>query len=607
MNTKLISSLIILVLVGIFFYSLKVFVNNKVTDGYKTIYTKENSSCISCHGSMQGFSKYHDPKSMSCIACHKGNNTSKDKEIAHKGMFTVPGNLSNANETCGKCHPGIDHRVKNSIMNTMSGVVSIDKYVFQENTNLDSLFDINHLGNKTAAESHLRNKCASCHLGNEKSHPKPISEKSRGGGCTACHLNYTEKGIVNHNIYIKSHKEEKLNHHPSLSLKVTDNHCFGCHSRSGRISTNYEGWHETQLHYNSITKTSQYRILEDKRVFIKKKEDIHHTYGMSCIDCHDANDTMGTGEKVAHKEEALHISCEDCHSKQTQIISYHDLSFEDKIIIRLKNIDSTNAFVYTQKSEKALINVFLKNKQKILKTKFSNKELPIKELTEACTQSVHANISCVACHTEWSPQCISCHTSFNPDVAGFDLLSKKSTKGKWVEKGSHYLADFPSLGITTKNGKKKIGLFTPGMVMTLQEKEGTKESFHRLFAPTSPHTISKEGKTCKECHNNSVALGYGRGDMILNEEGQWIFKPDFAIATDGLPEDAWIGYLSNDTINKATRNNTRPFNIIEQKKILRVGACLTCHSDNSMVTKQIIKNFDKALTRKKKVCIDPFK
>ena len=41
--------------------------------------------------------------------------------------------------------------------------------------------------------------------------------------------------------------------HPSVSLTVSDNHCFGCHSRSGRISTNYQGWHETTIETDRIT------------------------------------------------------------------------------------------------------------------------------------------------------------------------------------------------------------------------------------------------------------------------------------------------------------------------------------------------------------------
>ena len=63
--------------------------------------------------------------------------------------------------------------------------------------------------------------------------------------------------------------------HPSVSLKVSDNHCFGCHSRSGRISTNYEGWHETTLEAEQMPDSLNYGwwrepayLPENRKMFI---------------------------------------------------------------------------------------------------------------------------------------------------------------------------------------------------------------------------------------------------------------------------------------------------------------------------------------------------
>ncbi len=586
----------------ILFFFLQSCKDTKTTE-YQSVFSSDNSSCISCHGDLQGFSQSHLPRKISCVACHLGDNLKPDKESAHRNMLVVPGDLSNASETCAKCHQGIDLRVSNSIMNTMSGVVSIDKYVFHENDNLDSLFEIHNLANITPAETHLRNKCASCHLGSKKTHPNPISEKSRGGGCTACHLNYSQEGKKAHDTYLASQKNEMSSYHPSLSLAVTDAHCFGCHSRSGRISTNYEGWHETQKHRDSVTDFDKYRVLQDKRVFVKQQEDVHHAVGMSCIDCHDADDTMGTGVQVPHKEQALHISCEDCHSDSNKTISFSDLDADDQRIVTLKKRDTTGLFRFSDLSNKALLNVVVRENENVLITKIDSKELLIGTPSASCTQEVHQEVSCVTCHTAWAPQCISCHTSFDAGLRGYDLLAKKGTQGKWVEKGNHYLADFPTLGVTHDEQESKFDLFSPGMVMTLEEKPDKKADFHRLFAPTSPHTIARKGKKCQECHNNSVALGYGRGDLKLLPDGTWQFSPRFPKSQDGLPEDAWIAFLSNDTIGKATRKNVRPLSLSEQKMMLGVGACLTCHKDQSKVVESMLLDFEKAKDNRKKTCI----
>ena len=568
-----------------------------------TSFNKDNSSCISCHTVMSGFSSAHLPEKISCTACHLGNPNSSIKTEAHLNMVSVPGNLSNASQTCAKCHKGIDVRIQNSIMNTMSGIISVDKHLFNENTNLDSLFNIHHLKNDSFADSHLRNKCASCHLGNEKESPAPISQKSRGGGCTACHLNYSNEAKKAHQKYIVSDKIELTNIHPSLSLNISDNHCFGCHSRSGRIATNYEGWHET-LFKDTLADNSNYRILDDTRVFEKKAADIHKIKGLSCIDCHDTNDVMGDGIVYAHQEDATNISCKDCHfSTPQKTIVFSDLNEDQKRIIHLKEIDTTHLFVHSSQTDKNLINVIYKNDTYYLLTKNSSQKIKLLKPSSQCTKEVHKNISCSTCHTQWTPQCISCHTFFEKDEDGYDLLAKKWKMGTWNEKGDHFLAEFPTLGVISKKGNKEIRTFTPGMILTLKKDKDT--TFHRFFAPTSSHTIAAKGQQCKTCHNNPVTLGYGRGKLTFSNQGIWHFTPAYPNGKDQLPLDAWISFLTTDTLVKATRKNARPFSKKEQQKILRVGACFTCHQENTIISNALLTDFKKAIHDMSNECVMP--
>jgi hypothetical protein len=46
--------------------------------------------------------------------------------------------------------------------------------------------------------------------------------------------------------------------------------------------------------------------------------DVHHQRGMHCIDCHTANDVMGDGELHGSMENAVEISCSDCHGTFTE-------------------------------------------------------------------------------------------------------------------------------------------------------------------------------------------------------------------------------------------------------------------------------------------------
>ncbi len=594
--------IVLLLLLGSFILYL---FNRNTTNNSAYIPIEKQSSCISCHQITEGFSPSHSPNKVTCIACHLGNNHSKTKNKAHKGMIAVPGNLSTISKTCAKCHNGIDIRVKKSLMNTMSGIISVDKYVFDENNNLDSLFNIHHLKNLSKADKHLRNKCASCHLGNEKENAAPISQKSRGGGCLACHLNYSDKAKIELQKYHNSDKVNIPKTHPNISLQITDNHCFGCHSRSGRIATNYQGWHETVFRdtlYNNIN----YKVLDDKRVFIKKIDDVHHKKGLSCIDCHDTNDVMGDGNTYAHQEKAVKVTCKNCHFTSAKTINYNNLNEDEKRIIRLRKKDTTKPFVVTEENRN-LINVIAFKKQYHLITKLTDKEMILSKPTESCTREVHKNISCATCHTKWSPQCVSCHTSYNPNSKGYDLLDKKEITGKWIEEGSNFESRFPALGVITneKEVEKEIKSFAIGMNIHLQKDNDKPTKFHRYFAPISAHTIAKKGANCTTCHLNPATIGYGSGKLILNKNGKFTFKPKYKFAEDGLPQDAWIPFLTENKTGKSTRKNARPFTINEQKRILRVGVCLYCHKENSTTINKVLVDYKSVMRKLNKKCITP--
>ena len=151
-------------------------------------------SCLLCHDKVKGFTVSHNPDVAGCFSCHGGNPFSMDKKAAHKNLILIPGNLSNAVRSCGTtgCHPEIVERIDNGLMATLSGMVNVDRYVFNEQNIPDgeaTMADLHH----SAADEHLRNLCVRCHLGNDKLVAGPVTEESRGGGCLACHLNYDEK------------------------------------------------------------------------------------------------------------------------------------------------------------------------------------------------------------------------------------------------------------------------------------------------------------------------------------------------------------------------------------------------------------------------------
>jgi hypothetical protein len=125
----------------------------------------------------------------------------------------------------------------------------------------------------------------------------------------------------------------------------------------------------------------------------------------------------------------------------------------------------------------------------------------------------------------------------------------------------------------------------------------------------SPDALGALGRSCESCHNEPVALGYGRG--LLRDErsaagGRWTFQPDAPFLTeDGMTADAWIRTLGARAGTVSTRDEVRPFDVEEQREILRVGGCPTCHDAASRAMRDSLRDFGAFLARRSSRRVTP--
>jgi len=480
------------------------------------------SSCTACHqGKRHGQQTFH---TLDCVTCHGGNKQVSSKQLAHQGLIAFPGHLSNANQTCGQCHAEHVASVHGHAMTTARGMVETTRLALGDP---DNGANITQLGD-SRSDSLLRKLCAGCHLGRDRvTHQH--STLNRGGGCLACHLDeYPESG------------------HVRLTKKITDARCFGCHSRSGRISLNYAGLAEIDA--SQVLPTDQKARLPDGRLVRIRESDIHHQAGMSCTDCHTRNGLMGTTPK-----QGIDIQCKDCHQ--------HDSNNQDNIVTermstRLEHLQATQDGLQ-------------------LRLKLSGKQLSVPPYNSANHPHVkeHARLSCDACHTQWAPLCYGCHIEYDEEQTQYDYLEKKATPGKWLEKRWQTHNDLPPLGVDANN---QIRPFIPGMILTLNHPDLDKPLFRRLFAPLAPHTSGK-ARSCQSCHCNPEAVGLGSGTLRLTES-DWSFISDKPLREDGLAEDAWQhwGHLGKGS---STQPGARPLNAKEIFNML--NAHIECPSQTA--------------------------
>jgi hypothetical protein len=600
-NHRTMSSAIVLVLLLSAFFGTRSCVKRPPpdqSDSYISI-SAQTESCLSCHDQLRGYSEFHNPENIGCAVCHLGQPASMDKDSAHASLIRVPGNLNDASETCGTCHPAELHKIENSLMTTNSGIVAVDKFVFDETSTPDGHFDIRKLG-YSAADQHLRNLCANCHLGAQKEEYGPISELSRGGGCNACHLNYSQKAKGELETYLKSGKKVLPRHHPSTDIAVGDMHCFGCHSRSSRISTNYMGWQETLKNPGEVAGDPEFRSFQDGRIYRRQTEDVHHASGMLCVDCHGVQEVMGDGRAYTHEEDAVKLSCSDCHYKETPgTIAYDQLDRESLLAFTHRGFTHTDRrILMTEKDSIALVNTYWSDDRAYLIGKGDGRIRQISPQPEICARdNAHKDLSCSSCHSSWAPRCIGCHNSFETDdPMAYDLLEKKVADGGWVEHVFEFSAEPTALGVRETEDGRHIEPAVPGMILTIDHDsfggdQITGTSFKRLYAPNAPHTTGRQARKCASCHLDPVALGYGKGKLKLSSEGNkgdWKFQPEYAVnLNDGLPEDAWIPFLEDTRASVfSTRSDFRPFSRTEQEGILMVGTCLQCHDEDSSLMRR---------------------
>ena len=507
-----------------------------------------DSQCINCHEQKRlSLNDNHYHTAINCSSCHLGDSAKPEKTQAHEGMIVSPGELENAAMTCGSCHGGHVSAILNSRMHTGSGIVKKTRQKLNGQTSSSMPHSFQTLGHDLA-DSLLRKMCASCHLGNKRDRINVDAVNVRGGGCLACHISV-----------------KRENGHPILTATISDENCFGCHSRSGRISLNYAGLAEVEPTDINQEKPLVFR-LSDGRHVIKKKQDVHHVAGMSCIDCHTGTGLMNL--ERYDSQSSVDISCNDCHDNKNRSFKAGNWppryqSLKDKVPFEF---DDNQLFLQTA-SGTPLWHIKIADDRVTMYSKLSGRQLDIPQLSKIHVPIAeqHKALSCDSCHATWVPRCLGCHVDYDPDQLQWDHIDRTVTEGRWLEKRWDIETGQPTLGWSADN---QIDVFIPGMVMTLDHPQLKQQVFLRHFASLSPHTSGK-AKGCKDCHQSSVMLGLGEGN--IKEDQQMLeFSSRRSQAPDGLPVDAWTS-INSLIHRKSTKVFPRPLSKDEIYRIYKAN------------------------------------
>lgn len=498
--------------------------------------------CLHCHvEAARGHTDAHRFNEAPCTTCHAGNGESDLLADAHEGLIAFPGNLDNAARTCGRCHSAQLAGVIDGPMHRGHGMVRITREVMGEAIETDQTQDLQSLAHGPA-DSLLRKLCAGCHLGQRKLRHGLDATRDRGGGCLACHVN--------------AYPEDS---HPSISVAVEDARCFGCHSRSGRISLSYPGLAEITAQEPAVD--GRYARLADGRLVQHTAADAHQRAGLACIDCHTGRGLMG---QISNEDSDSDIACADCHANANPQLSPSDWPTEQQAALKRVpfEVKADQPFLSTRHGT-PLAHIEVTENELYLHLKLQDRRVPIPQIhtDHFPWPESHRRLSCDACHAQWAPQCYGCHLSYDRSESQWDHIERAFTPGSWHERRWDVRHAAPALGVDAKD---QIVPVVPGMIMTIEHPGWKGPRFVRRFAGLSPHTTGR-ARSCESCHRSPMAVGLGSGRLEL-DGGEVSFQPALPTGPDGLPADAWTS-LSSPAPSLAD-SNLRPLSAEEINRVL---------------------------------------
>ncbi len=376
-----------------------------------------------------------------------------------------------ANDTCITCHPKAAANCKKSLHYTLKKAINITRNAWGIKKSNVTLQTIPLPATKIKkvsdlVDDFLRRKCLKCHLGNRASGEKGMK---RGKNCLACHTPHQKSGKCQRG-------------------KIPMSKCLSCHNKEF-VGSDYLGLFpkDYDKSYRApLTKDGRYPPKRYGIDFHHLRSDIHFQKGMSCVDCHDKDDMQGIKK----------VTCTKCH----------------------KNLSPKNH------------------------------------------TSFHTKLACSTCHSSWN------NNSYELSVFRDDTSDYKKWKNLTLQEDG-YLTNFLNKAIKSKKKippmmpdwiahKFKKGIWYSGYRYKRWEHFNLANSKDRrimiirplfqyrisyrdkkgkmilddvseingkkieVWLPFSPHTISKNAKSCESCHENPLIInpkktGYEVLDMQL--------------------------------------------------------------------------------------------
>ncbi len=298
--------------------------------------------------------------------------------------------------------------------------------------------------------------------------------------------------------------------------------------------------------------------------------DIHLEKGMQCIDCHFEQDSHGNGKIYQEPRAAIEVGCVDCHGtirhRATLITSGPAAPAGGSHLERLRTPWGKRQFysegdkVYQQSMMQPDLrweitqvldsitpgNPHYNEQSRLAKTMRADGrtwgDVPGKDADLAHGDG---NMTCVACHTSWTPSCFGCHLSMTANRRMPMLHNEGLMTRNWTAYNFQVLRDdLHMLGIDGSVTGHRVAPVRSSCAILVSSQNADREWLYyqqqtisaegfsgAAFSTFVPHTVrAAETRRCGDCHisqakdNNAwMAQLMLLGTNFVNFMGRYIY------------------------------------------------------------------------------------
>ncbi len=535
----------------------------------------QENGCLACHSAIEDM---HPAAQLSCVDCHGGDASAADAARAHvtrpKGAgadervapedkhlawrrFRNPMDLRVAEATCGPCHGELVRHLEIGLHGTTAGHLSDGFYevglqdekvssygVFPrtarqgESTAIERVVTppaFNGLSDGGTLAEHfpdlVRKECMQCHLHSQGRAVRGrvgLDGDYRGEGCAACHVPYAVDGLsesADRNVPKGEPGHPRA--HVMTRAPSTET-CTSCHYGDASVGMHFRGFSQLppgaaggpEVPGTTDTLLNRAYYLSDPSM---TPPDVHHERGMACVDCHTLGDVMGDGKLHSKMEDAVEISCEDCHGTFERISNR--MTARGTPLTHLEELDGNIWLRSKVTGERHRI----KQAVHVLDREHSD----FNSKAADAMNGAHEGVECYTCHAGWNVNFLGFHFYRNAALEQLDLMTGLRTPGRvttqekvfstWKSfyagrnesgKVAPYLTGFSTMG--TVDDKDGVRLLDQVLPETASGLSGLTMIHHQL------HSTRPTARSCVECHRAPATWGLGSSNFRLARQVAYV-------------------------------------------------------------------------------------